>query len=53
MEIRAEKKVYITPKLIAYGSVEVITQSSGDGDFTHAAFPANTPKSGLTWGMGS
>jgi len=49
MEIESKKKVYLTPKLIVYGSVEAITQGSADGDFTDQAFPALTPKRDLSF----
>jgi hypothetical protein len=44
-----EKKRYMTPRLIAYGSIATITQGNLDGDFTDAAFPINTPKRDLTF----
>ena len=40
---------YTAPKLIAHGSVADITQGSGAGEWTDAAFPARTPVTDLTF----
>ena len=44
-----EKKGYVKPELIAYGSIATITQGSTSGDFTDAAFPALTPFKNITF----
>lgn len=39
---KIEKKVYSTPKLVVYGSVDVITQGNASGAFLDQDFPAGT-----------
>jgi hypothetical protein len=43
-----EKETYISPALIVYGDVEVITQGSQTGSFLDASFPAGTPFRNIT-----
>ena len=40
---------YVTPQIIDYGDLAELTAGLSDGDFTDAAFPANTPKRDLTF----
>jgi hypothetical protein len=44
-----EKKGYVKPELIAYGSIATITQGSSQGNFLDAAFPAQTFRGDLTF----
>lgn len=46
---RIEKKPYETPRIIVLGDIEAITLGSNEGDYTDAAFPANTPRRDLTF----
>jgi hypothetical protein len=49
METEITKKVYTTPRLVVYGSVEAITQGGSDGDNLDQGFPVATKKSDLTF----
>ena len=44
-----EKKEYIAPELIVFGTVEALTQGQSTGTSLDAAFPAGTPFSSLTF----
>jgi hypothetical protein len=48
-EDKKNKKPYTAPRIIVLGDIEAITLGNSDGDFTDAAFPANTPKRDLTF----
>ena len=43
------KLPYTSPKLVVHGNVEDITEGSGAGLYTDAAFPARTPIGDLTF----
>ena len=42
-------KTYTSPHLTVHGDIEAITLGNQDGEFTDAAFPANTPRRNLTF----
>jgi hypothetical protein len=46
---KTQKKPYTAPRIVVLGDIEAITLGSQDGDFTDAAFPANTPRRDLTF----
>lgn len=43
------KKPYTAPRIIVLGDIEAITLGTQNGNFTDAAFPANTPRRTLTF----
>lgn len=49
-EQKTEKCPYSTPRITVIGDIETITLGTADGNFTDAAFPANTPRRLLTFG---
>lgn len=44
-----ESVEYESPEVVDYGDLVELTAGTADGEFTDAAFPANTSRSDLTF----
>lgn len=49
MNASANKPVYTKPEVTKIGEFEDITRGTSIGNFTDAAFPADTPRGDLTF----